>query len=67
MNSIETRHRLEFRFLTCLGGKKKRLFDRAINRTSKELDIVNFFKFQKILRMVHKHMFTDLERYLLSH
>ena len=66
ISSIETRQRLEFHFLTCLRRRDKRFYEKAINRTSKELDIVNYFKFQKILRMVHKHIFTDLERYLLA-
>ena len=41
------------------------MFNTAVNRIDKELDIVDYIKLQKIVRILSRHLFTDVERYLI--
>ena len=41
--------------------KKKRIFDKAVNRIESKLDIVHYVRSQNLFHSVYKHLFTNLE------
>ena len=50
----------------CLLNKKEQLkYEKAVSQAEEELDIVKYIRLQKMIRSLHRHLFTDLERYLL--
>ena len=49
----------------CLRRKERRRTEVAIHRIEKELDIVNFVKLQKFVRITNRFLLSDIERYLL--
>ena len=47
--------------------QRLRAIQKAEGRISKELDVINFIKAQKYLKIIMRTLFTKFERHLISH